>query len=61
MKRKKKLGLIIYFYLLNMFQKKGLTREELLAQAEQKRKELENKKNLSKYQVFYQLFLFFNR
>lgn len=44
-----------------MFQKKGLTREELLAQAEQKRKELENKKNLSKYQVFYQLFLYFNR
>lgn len=44
-----KLGL--NFLVLKIMSKKGLTREELLAQAKEKRKELGETKNLSKYQV----------
>lgn len=44
-----KLGL--NFLVLKIMSKKGLTREELLAQAKEKRKELGETKNLSKHQV----------
>lgn len=44
-----KLGLNFLF--LKIMSKKGLTREELLAQAKEKRKELGETKNLSKHQV----------